>query len=469
VISRRSLLKRGLLGLAGSQLPAWPATADARGGARSERASNCLLVVLDSAAARHFGSWGYARDTTPNLDALAHDGFAFRNAYSQASATIPSVRSYFTSRRPDEKRMYLLASEFTIADAFRREGFRTGLFSENPYITPAFGYDKGFDSARVYYSIDDLREAKKKQVDFKLESEKLHADVRDWISTARSTAWFCCIHHLRPHGPYLSPEPFASRFAGRSYRGRADGSTRSLHAAESGATPEEIAHLMALYDGNLRYADHLVGQLLDWLDSTGQLSNTLVIVTSDHGEAFMQHGFLQHGTTSYEEMIHVPLILKFPESSGIATGHSSTPVELLDVFPTLASFYGWRGLPELNGRSLLPLIHGTAMSQDAPVFSFAPIGSTPSFAVRRGNEKYIANLDSSDGRRRASELYDLSADPGEAKNRLTAGETRSDYEALLVARFPKLLAATGRETQPADPQQVDQKTQDALEALGYIR
>jgi len=470
VISRRSLLKYGLCGLATSQLGGWPEFQGVAKAGSFEAPRNCLFIVLDAASARHFQPWGYRRKTTPNIASLADSGFVFRSAFSQASETIPSVRSYLTGLYQQENRININDDEFTMADAFLKNGFKTALFSENPYITPTFNYNKGFEVDSIYYTYKAYRKTKHERSDVKLESEKLHGDVRDWISSAGASPWFCYIHHLRPHGPYLSPDPFATRFSAGLPRGRADGSANTVRTLETSATPEEAAYLAALYDGNLSYSDALVGRLFEWLESTHRLDDTLVILAADHGEAFMEHGWLRHGTTTYDEMIHVPLILKFPAGSGIEVGKSFTPVEMLDLFPTLASVFGLAGAPAFDGQSLLPLVTGSTKAHKDFVFSFAPRDLLKSFAVRTAKQKYIINLDGTHQSAGSRELYDLEADPLESTNVLPEGAVNEPFDALLTARYPQHLAsANSAVDHRIDPQKLDKRTRDALEALGYIR
>jgi arylsulfatase A-like enzyme len=470
VISRRSLLAYGLWGLASSQLGCWPNARDEEVGESwpFEAPRNCLLIVLDAATARHFRSWGYKRETTPNIDDFANRGFVFRNAFSQASATVPSVRSYFTGRYPNDIRIQLLPSEFTLANAFRRNGFKTALFSENPYITSTFGYHKGFAFHRSYFSYEALQRTKREGSDVALDSEKMHGDVRAWIAAAEDAPWFCYVHNLRPHSPYFPPRPFAHLFSEGLPRGRADGSVPTLLQLEVTATAEEAEYLAALYDGNLRYCDDLIGQLLDWLDSTHRLDDTLVIITADHGEAFMQHGWLQHGSTTYDEMIHVPLVFKFPAASGVAIGESLAQVELLDLFPTLASAFGFAALPAFEGRSLLPLLTGSAQVHKDHAFTLAPRMHFKSFAVRTPERKYIVKLDQSEIRIESRELYDLEADAFERTNLLRDGEVDDWLESLVTARFSPFLAPGGLIASPSiAPPAVDEHTRKALEALGY--
>lgn len=471
-LSRRNLLKYGLMGLAGGQMGCWPGRAEALSQSASsfEAPKNCLFIVLDAATAGHFGSWGYSRKTTPNIDDFATGGFSFRNAFSQASATVPSVRSYLTGRYPSDVRIHLLEEEVTLADAFRRNGHATAIFSENPYITPAFNYQKGFDADFSYFSYRALQKSKRNLEDVRIESEKLHGDLRSWISSAGASPWFCYVHHLRPHAPYFCPEPFASRFATGDPVGRANGSAHTLRMMEAAATLEEAAYLAALYDGNLSYSDHLVGGLLDWLDASKRLDDTLVIIASDHGEAFMQHGSLQHGTTTYDEMIHVPLIFRLPGSSGMAVGRSAAQIELVDLFPTVASLFGFDETPPLDGRSLVPLLGGDTQPIRDHVYSLSPRSGRNSFAVRTPERKYIVKLDRAGRNVETRELYDLGADPLETTNLLAKDQRDAELEALLVARFPNLLgAAASHSTAPLDYDGVDEHTREALEALGYIR
>jgi arylsulfatase len=459
------------MGLAGSQLGCW-SEADGETVRRSpsaEAPKNCLFIILDAGAAGHFSTWGYGRRTTPNIDALSNEGFVFRKAFSQASATVPSVRSYFIGKYPDEARVHLEPAEATLAEAFRKQGFKTALFSENPYITPAFKYDKGFDSSVSYFSHQALLKSQQEQSDVDLESEKMHGDVREWISGSDGSPWFCYVHHLRPHAPYHAPDAYSTRFSKGLPQGRANGSAHTLKSLETTSSPKEARYFAALYDGNLSYCDHLIGQLLDWLATTKRLEETLVIIASDHGEAFMQHGFLQHGTTTYDEMIHVPLIFRFPTTSGLAKGESMAQVEMVDLFPTLASLYRFSDLPKFDGKSLLPLLTGATQTHKEYVFTLSPRHRHYTYAVRTAKQKYILNLDPRGKEVQSRELYDLEIDSMERTNLIQGGAANEDLEMLLAARFPNLLGSAESVILPSlESQGIDAHTRDALEALGYI-
>lgn len=471
MISRRSVLKYGLWGLASGPLGCWsnPEDGEFERPSNFSAPKNCLFIVLDAATAGHLRSFGYRRATTPNIDGLASNGFVFRNAVSQASATVPSVRSYLTGRYPNEVRPHLLPGEFTMAKAFRQGGFETALFSENPYITRAYGYHRGFSFFRSYFTHDTLQERKRHLENVELDSEKMYHDVRAWITAARKSPWFVYVHNLRPHAPYRSPTPFAGHFSEGMPRGRASGSVYTLMNLARSATPLEAEYIAALYDENLRYCDHLIGQLLQWLEKSRRLDDTLVVITSDHGEAFMEHGWLQHGTTVYEEMIRVPLVVRFPESAAIPTGETFTQVELLDLFPTLASTFDLPGVPEFDGRSLLPLLSGSTAAHKERVFTLSPRKGRHSFAVRTADRKYIVNMDESGEEIASRELYDLEQDADEGTNLLPPGGVNEEFESAISERFSGLLGSAESLGAPAEEvPSVDEKIRDALEALGYV-
>lgn len=276
--------------------------------------SNCLVIVLDAARAGSFSYAGAERPTTPFVDSLTKAGLYFESAYSQATSTSPSAWSYLTGRYPywPESGSAFVArdEDYLLAEAFQGTGFRTGGFSENPYIRERYGFEQGFDRFEyIPYFHTDPKSYQYADTFEARPSGRVVEEAAGWLRSVGDEPWFCYVHLLRPHTPYVAPEPFAGRFL------ESEGAVGlvELRDREAGImdrffggtapTHEEVLFLRNLYAGNLAYGDSLVEKLHDVLKELGTLDDTLIVVMSDHGEAFMEHGRLLHSSSPYHELI----------------------------------------------------------------------------------------------------------------------------------------------------------------------
>jgi len=346
---------------------------------------NVLILVLDSFRADMSSLYGYDKPTTPHLEAWAKKGTVFTNAYSQSTTTNTSVWSYFNGQYPYLSDLLnpIREEDTPLPVIMRNAGYTTAAFSDNPYISTKMGFSKGFD-------IFDNRLFKKTHAPFPKDNKdlKLRLEIlakiypstgdtsKDLIEEAQKwDPWFCYVHILRPHNPYYSPEPFFSQFLDVESTVPKDADPfRFLHLQETlsniqdattdiSPTPETLKMLINLYEGSIAYSDHLTNEFLLALENNGILENTMVIIMSDHGEAFEDHGKLLHGRTyPYQEQVHVPLIILTPESFTSTVKTSDTPVSLVDLLPTLQDMLGLDVPQELHGQSLMPLMLGESTS-----------------------------------------------------------------------------------------------------------
>ena len=298
-------------------------------------------------------------------------------------------------------------------------------------------------------------------------AEELYVDARPA---------FALIHLVPPHGPYVPPEPF---FGSRTdwYNGNFRANARVLSQFPRRRSPEDLSaddrrYVRARYDENVAFADHLVGQIVDTIRSAGRYEQSLIVVLSDHGEAFLEHDFFLHGDLLYEEFVRVPLVIKWPAGSGGYVPREDMPVSLIDIVPTLVDGLGLADEPfEFQGRSLLPLVFN---DDRRPQTSYAYTRGVASAAAlpRRvraywqGRYKLIAY--ETTGR---FELFDLLADPGETVDLAGAEPLRARY-LLQQLRFNQranaaylLLTAGGQ----VDIEELDEETARRLRALGYLR
>ncbi len=327
---------------------------------RSTPKPNVILIILDAAAARYFGAYGHTLPTTPKIDAFAESSTLFERAYSQAPATIMSVGSLMSGKYPpthfDPKHPFDLTNEETLAIMLETAGYRTAAFSQNPWISPTFGFGEGFQD---FYR-DRGRSAKKRKGSLTgdIANTPIVREVGNWLDSIDAGPFFLYVHLLPPHTPYTPPAPFRGRFAPDE-----DGAIAGTHGevfelvnGTTDYTEQDVEHLRLKYQENLAYGDAQVGLLLGKLEDMDLLDNSVVIFTSDHGEGFNEHGHLSHGTTLYDEMLHVPLAIRWPKSLGEFPARWAEATELRRLFATIADLVGLRGgNPE---DSLLPMLRG---------------------------------------------------------------------------------------------------------------
>ena len=311
-----------------------------RGPAAPERVRvddlSVVLVVLDAAGARYVGALGNPLPTSPNIDALARDGGTlFERAYAQSAWTLPSAASFLTGRYPPRRGQdRTIVEGETLPTLLHEAGFQTAAFSENPHVTAHFGFARGFDVFREYFPESLFHEDPRF---YRVESARTTTDAVAWLEANQQGRFFLYVHLLAPHSPYQPPAPFGGRFD-PDYTGPVDGVTDTLLRINEGTlavSERDLEHLRLRYQENLAYGDHQMGRLLDALRRTGRFDRTIVIVAADHGEAFREHGWMLHTTTLYEEMIHVPLVIRFPPRIGRLPARWKGVVELRDMVPTL--------------------------------------------------------------------------------------------------------------------------------------
>jgi len=451
------------VGVAATRAPQWAAPP------RLEAPrQNILLILIDTLRPDRLGHYGYARPTSPNLDALAADSWVFREMVAPAPWTKPSVASLFTGLYPShhgigtagwtEKEAggsisadALHPEIQTLAELLAEGGYRTAAFGENHHLIPRFGFDQGFSRYELQLSGPNY-----------LSSIDVLPRFHDWLDADDGEGFFAYLHFVDVHFPYQPPEGYAGRWAGpapdKDYNTVAfmDWAQKREREGPLELAPEIARHMSDTYDEEIRFLDAQIGALLDDLKQRGLYEDTLVIVTSDHGEEFMEHGEIAHATSLYDVLLKVPLLVKFPCPGPRCGGRIvDEQVELLDVMPTILEAAGLDVPAFVQGRSLLE-----PSNEAAERIAVGEYGEWVSLRSRQF--KYI--LSHENGTR---ELYDLRADPGELHN--LAGErpdVMAAFEIRLDAWRDELEKAPVRERLTVT---VDEETQKALEALGYAQ
>lgn len=336
-----------------------------------EKPPNILFISVDMLRPDHLGCYGYGRPTSPRLDALAAEGVLFQNQISSSSWTLPAHAAMFTSL-PDavhgctdtDRRLPSMLT--SLPERFRTAGYRTAGFFSGPYLHPTFGFDRGFETyvdCTSYANTLDDKDVKDWAMDPAVMREShrdvtnpiIFANVKEWLDDHAHERFFLFIHMWDPHFDFIPPPPYDTMFD-PEYTGWVSGQDFfNDPRINKDMDPRDLAHLKALYDGEIAATDATIGRILDELRDAGVLDDTLVCVTSDHGTEFFEHGLKGHRKTLFDECIRVPLILRYP--AGLPAGKRiAAQTRSIDIGPTMLELAGL-GVPAgILGSSLLPLI-----------------------------------------------------------------------------------------------------------------
>jgi len=413
---------------------------------------NVIVYLVDALRADHLGCYGYAKATSPFIDAFAHDAVSFTRALAQASATRPAVASIFTGLDPRRhgvagKDLGLPPAAVTLAELLQQAGYETAGFVTNGNVSPSLGFGQGFD---VYEYLAEEQTPEVHQL-----SDRLNARVFDWLDHRRGgRPFFLYVHSTDPHAPYVPRSPYRERFAGD-----ASLDTLNLLGQSLAALPASYRdQVMALYDAEIAFNDASFGELLGRLRALGLYDKSVIVFMADHGEEFQEHHHWEHAKTLYDEVLHIPLIIRVPgalEPSKVVT----QTVAQIDLLPTVLDLLQLPPATGAVGRSLVPLIAGDpGMVQEVPVF--AALGERARFeSVVDGRFKLIRDAHALPG----LQVYDLARDPQEVGNVTGEQPIMTEYlYALVRASRP---AANLR--LPAARGSLDEKTAERLRALGY--
>ncbi|MBD3369712.1 sulfatase-like hydrolase/transferase [Candidatus Fermentibacteria bacterium] len=364
-------------------------------GRRCEHRPNLLLVIVDTLAADHLSCYGYDRRTAPTVDSLAGEGLFFQNLQAQAPWTLPAMASIYTGltvrshgcRQSEGVNWGLDPAVPTMATILSKEGFSTAGFVNVAFLGPVFGMSKGFDV--FHWRIAGHGKAAQ-TVD----------EVIQWMDSEDfEEPFFLVFHVYDPHIPYEPPSPFDTLYCGEGINDHSDWETN-----EAGQFyPEQRTHLVDLYDSEIRWTDGQLSRLLGEIRSRGLADSTLLVFTADHGEEFLEHGAVTHGTNLYQNVIHVPMIICGP---GIEPDTVSTVVGQYDILPTVLTYYGIEVPEHVEGIDLL----GDSIPEERPVPSSGVEMVSDSFqaAVRVEMDKVIWSPVGD-----VSESFDLRSDPSE--------------------------------------------------------
>lgn len=433
-----------------------------RCGLAGPKPPNVLIITVDALRPDHLDIHGYERETAPELAALAARGARFDAATAQAPLTVPSVFMMMTGELFYHGR--IPAGIATLAERLKEKGYTTAAFVRNPLLELDYrGAEKGFDTFFVPDPVSDedtsgnkLHAIAQRQLySANLTAEALLAKADEWLQANHGgEPFFLWIHLFDPHDPYSPPPPYDKHFDG-DYKGTVDGDIRQTKdtdnpiwdLVEKNPPPEDLNHIVALYDSEIRYSSAEIGKFLDKWAKILPEEQTMIVFSSDHGESLGEHRIWGHGYSLHETELRIPLFISLP--GRIPAGAViSQPVESLDIVPTVLSLAGIQPDKRLIGQDLTPLFSGED-NREAGVFA----RWAGEYSYREGRWKLML------GKKRGVELYDLESDPGEQRN-LAAEEPQ------VLDHMRRALDASARReiriNEEGDP------LRDRLKGLGYL-
>lgn len=345
-----------------------PDSKEASGTLESTR--GVLLISIDTLRADHLGAYGYERDTSPFLDSLSEHSVVFEHALAQIPSTLPSHVSMLTGLYPKEHRVFppngvIPSSIETLAETFQRSGYRTAGFTDGGYMSRGFGFDRGFDEFA-----DDFGDGPTNR-----SVERIFARGLDFLRSLNpADPYFLFLHTYAVHDPYDPPEPYRREFlSGAAPIGLWEPTGPNLSRFNCGHEtlgPEGREHFIALYDAGIRYVDDVLGDFFKQLEAAGLADELTVIITSDHGEEFLEHRLVGHAQV-FHHNLHVPLLIHHPDAT---PGRVRGVARLVDLVPTLADLAGLELKNNVAGRSLRPSLERGASPMTNESYAQASVG-----------------------------------------------------------------------------------------------
>ncbi|MEQ8767543.1 MAG: sulfatase [Planctomycetota bacterium] len=437
-----------------------------------EQPVNVVLISIDTLRPDHLGVYGYDRDTSPRIDAIAKRAVVFDRAYSQSPKTGPSHMTMLTGLFPgahgvrnlgEEPNVALSESIPTLAERLKEGGYKTAAFTAGGHVGADLGFDRGFDTFEAGGGVQKIFERAITEVNDRAKEEE---------------PFFLFVHTYEVHDPYVPPEKY-QRWNDPSYAGEIISTRRALKEAAGEewqkqheifwdkVDPEsaaDIQRLKDLYDGSIALTDELVGALYDRLEKHGELENTLFVIVSDHGEEFSDHGGFLHESL-YDELLHVPWIMQFPKGRGDAWNGKriAAPVRMVDLMPTVLRTLDL-ALPEIcEGADIRPLLSGKETPHPRPLFAEWPRAFMTSLQTDDWKLIQKESAETLD-----EELFNMATDPGETKSVL---ESESEIAQKVREAIQKVQGVNGNihsSFQSGKGVEMSPDVMKELQRLGYI-
>jgi len=405
-----------------------------------------VLIAVDTLRADHVGCYGYDRPTTPNIDRLAADALRYERAYAQAPWTTPSLGSLLSSSYPSalgiqHEASRLPSDALLLPEVLRDAGWTAGAVVSHSFCSSRWGFDRGFDSF-------DESEVRGQRA---VTSPGVTDRALDFLDRHGAEPFFLFVHYFDPHFALIEHEGFAFRDAAEPYSGPVRSPVPFLvfGRKDQEVTSADAREMRRIYDSEIALTDHHIGRLLDALRERGLYEPSIVVLTADHGEEFLDHGRVGHTKTLYRELIRVPLLVKLPGRRGRVV---TEPVGLIDVFPTILDALDLEIPTSLQGTSLLRSV------PPRPVFSETQRQARLRSVVD-GDFKLMIDLD-----RGTRELYDLGRDPLERMDVSQEQPARRRELERLLSSWAK---ASRRSKPTPPPVELSPEERERLRALGY--
>lgn len=379
-----------------------------------------LFIAIDTLRADHLSCYGYRYKTSPNIDRLACEGVVFLNAYANGIPTTPAFTTIFTGLHSITHRVVSHGGAETLpsgipllSEILRDNGFRTcavdNLFTIKPYFARGYEYYINPRSKSPHF----------------IRAEEINFEAIKWMKEHRDEDFFLFLHYWDPHSPYLPPEKYRSIF----YQGKDPFAldNKSMEPAKKQipypffkkwhydflGNPSDVNYIIAQYDGEIKYVDDAIGEILEMLKGWGLEEDTLLILTSDHGENLTEHNFFFDHQGLYEPVLHIPLIIRFGEK--FSHKRIEGIVQHIDITPTILDILNIKVELEFDGRSFLPLVKGEIEKANDVVVS-TECTWRAGIAIRKGDWKLIKTIDQGLYSTSSKELYNLKRDPQEMEN-----------------------------------------------------
>lgn len=410
---------------------------------------NLVFVSFDALQAAHVGALGYPKPVTPTIDAIAKSGFNFTKNISVASWTVPASMSWFTGVYPSEHGLTNKFSVFnppdnilsnlkklspdlvTLAEVLKDNGYATGGFTGNAGVSGFFGYGQGFDQ---YF----FEKGKFGSMGVSIPK------ALDWLKEHKDKKFFMFLHGYDMHGQNVPAEGFDYRFVEKGYDRKFTGSAQEQEALREEGLEKGVVNIReedarfwrAIYDEKIQRTDAKFKGFMEELKKMGVLDKTIFVLTSDHGTEFYEHKRFDHGFSLFDELIHVPLIIKLPgQKNGKVI---KDQVSSLDIMPTLLDLLEVK-MPEkaktqLRGQSLIPALQGKAVNKDVYSETDYRQYTYKRSVITKDGWKFIYTLEN-----KGRELYNLKSDPKELKNLVEQEPKRAyELEQQLFAHFKSI-------------------------------
>ncbi len=459
---------------------------------------NVIIISIDTLRKDHLSCYGYEGCKTPNIDEFAEKSVVFENCIAPSPHTVPSMASLLTGVYPTVHGCRFLPKTpinedlKTLSQILKLYGYHTEFYTSNLILSITYGFSRGFDYYEYFSFTGDLRYLLPQTVHelvedvlifIGFEDQEEYADTTGWLrdkvagrleELGRYAPFFLWFHFLNPHGPYFPPRNFIP--ADGDEQMRIDSIKYELKG--DGYPKSEKGDIVKLYDGEIQYVDHALGELLQVMEEEGFFENTIVVLTADHGEEFWEHNARGHGHCLYPEVIRIPLMIYLPPPLGSVCGRIYDYVSLVDIAPTILEILG---LPEgggMEGRSILKLMESCESGPDddnTGVSDFALFSENIQYPFRgegldgekkgiyEGNFHLIYDFNSGE-----KELYELVSDPGELVDISADDEDTTDRLYSELMEWYETNLQIVEELAPQKEMEMSEEEKEMMRGMGYV-